>query len=278
MRQKIAKLAKYGTYGFLSLSFMAACGKDQEGQSKIKVTNGLEIDRSDYPSVVLLLLNGRSICTATFVNDSQVVTAAHCVAALRSSRPDIRLVEPILDENGQTRFQVRARAKDFVVQGDYSLRENNGVNPLDLAVVNFPAHTAPGVRAISSYSPEVDQEITIVGFGNNKNSVDEAGQQSGQGSGTKRVGRNFVAEKADGMITFAGLAEATEDIPAGDWTASGSGDSGGPLFIRGRLAGITSGGGVMRDEEGNKLSISKYVDLNSQDSRNFLAENLRSDY
>ena len=178
MRRRLVNLAKYSSYGLLTASFVAACGKDEGGVAEVKVTNGLEIDHSEYPSVVLLLLNGQGICTGTFVNDAQLITAAHCVDQLDPYYPDVRLVEPV-HGNGDIRYRVRARAVSFSRNELYSIKENNGVNGGDLAIINFPRHTAPGVRSISPSSPEVDQQITIVGFGNNRNYIDPMGQQTG---------------------------------------------------------------------------------------------------
>ena len=76
------------------------------------------------------------------------------------------------------------------------------------------------------------------------------------------------------MIIFAGLTERLQITRRVTGQLVGQGDSGGPLFIRGRLAGITSGGGVYSTEDGSMMSLSKYVDLNSTMSRRFLDEHL----
>ena len=274
MKRRFTDLAKYSYYGLLTLSFMTACGQDDEGVSSLKVTNGLEIDNSDYPSVVLLLLNGRSICTGTFINDSQLLTAAHCMEGLNGSRPDIQIVEPIKTGDGQVRYRNRARAQSFVRNDAYSIRDQNGVNSHDLAIVNFPSYSAPGIRQLASFAPELNQQITIVGYGNSRNYLDEYGRQTGEGAGVKRVGENYVAKRGEGLITFIGKSEGGDASEAGQWTASGSGDSGGPLFIRGQLAGITSGGGISQGDSGEFVSVSKYVDLNSEESQAFLAEHI----
>ena len=275
MRQRIVSAARIGSFGLLTASFMTACGKDESGLADLKVTNGVQITNHEFPSVVLLMLEGRNICTGTFVNDSQIVTAAHCVYGLNTNNPDIKIVEP-LQSGGRTRYIEKARALNFVKNPNYRMRDNNGVNHSDLAIINFPMGTSDHDRSIAAIPPEVDQEITIVGYGNNQNFIDQNGQQSGKGAGTKRVGTNFVRMLDDGMIVFLGLTEAIGDVERGEFSASGSGDSGGPLFVDGQLAGVTSGGGVARTESGQEISVSKYVDLNSEESQDFLRRYLRN--
>ncbi|RYZ83462.1 MAG: trypsin-like serine protease, partial [Proteobacteria bacterium] len=62
-----------------------------------------------------------------------------------------------------------------------------------------------------------------------------------------------------------------EGMTAGQYVASGSGDSGGPMFVKGKLVGVTSGGGISKTPDGVELAISFYVDLNSSISKQFLS-------
>ncbi len=265
------------TKSFLSLfasatllaGFSIGCGqKASDQQSSVKVTNGASITESEYPSVVLLVSltpQGESICTGTFVNDSQVVTAAHCVEGLDAARPTIAYAK---EDKATGEIGLAAVALNFVRQPAYDFAE--GVNPKDIAVVNFPENTAPATSPLATTTPLVGDEMTIVGFGNNENFYDTTGSQSGSGAGNKRVGKNQVGKITDdGMIAFVGVPGAVPDLEAGELVGSGSGDSGGPLFVNGALAGVTSGGGLQESEIG-LLSISFYVDVNNQVVKPFL--------
>ena len=73
----------------LLASTLIGCGSAAQN-SETKVTNGREITESTYPSVVLLVMElaeGQAICTGTFVNDSQVISAGHCVEGLDPADP-----------------------------------------------------------------------------------------------------------------------------------------------------------------------------------------------
>lgn len=81
------------------------------------------------------------------------------------------------------------------------------------------------------------------------------------GVGTKRSGSNKILTVDDGTIRFQGGAGGTDK---GINSASGAGDSGGPLFLmkngKPRIAGVTHGGSLGIDgDEFTKKSI--YVDL-----------------
>ncbi|RYZ57047.1 MAG: S1 family peptidase [Proteobacteria bacterium] len=254
----------------LALGFTTACGRSATEASAVKVTNGVAIAENTFPSTVLLVsmsAEGEAICTGTFINDSQVLTAGHCVEGLSKTKPSIYYAT---DKGGQ--MAAIAQAVSYVRNPKYSFAE--GVSAHDISIINFPANTAPAVTALAESTPEVGEEFTIVGYGNNENYLSK-GVLDGAGAGVKRAGKNFISSTDDGMITFAGLT-GVETAPvqgekAGELVSSGAGDSGGPLLVKGKLAGITSGGGLSKTEDGLDVAISLYVDVNSAESRAFLA-------
>jgi secreted trypsin-like serine protease len=256
---------------------MIACGSAGTETSAVKVTNGIEIAEADFPSVVFIAAQtpeGLANCTATFVNDSQAVSAAHCVEGTSERSPAIYLVEQKM-VNGRPQMRALAKAQRWYRDASYDI--NDGVGPLDLSVITFPANSAPAISEIAVVDPQVDDELTIVGYGNNRNFVDSLGQLSGSGAGKKRKGVNVVGNVSDdGMIQFIGLPSAVSDVEAGRYALSGSGDSGGPLFIKGRLAGVTSGGGVGQTEDGQDIYISQYVNLRSASSQALLKKALKA--
>ncbi|WP_176736843.1 trypsin-like serine protease [Oligoflexus tunisiensis] len=257
---------------------LIGCGSTAKEASGVKVTNGIEIPESEFPSVVFIVAQtpeGLANCTATFVNDSQAVSAGHCVEGTSERNPAVYLIEQKIVAG---RLQLRAVAKAQRWFRDASYDINDGVGPLDVSVINFPADTAPGTSELAVSDPKVDDELTIVGYGNNRNYVDSYGQLSGSGSGKKRKGTNTVGNVTDdGMIQFLGLPEAASEVEAGRYALSGSGDSGGPLFIEGRLAGVTSGGGFGETAEGEQVFISQYVSLRSKTSQALLKKALKAD-
>ena len=97
------------------------------------------------------------------------------------------------------------------------------------------------------FLPKAGEKIAILGFGLNN-------LKNRTGSGVKREGFNTISEIKDGMILFEGYDSSQDN--SGENAASGSGDSGGPLFsISGNcIHGVTSGG-YMR----NNIKYSKYA-------------------
>ncbi len=254
---------------------LLGCGAISDSASESKVTNGREIDEATYPSVVLLVMNlpeGQAICTGTFVNDSQVITAGHCVEGLTAAAPEMYVVSKKI-ENGAEKFYAVAKAISYKRNPKYNI--SLGVSPYDMSVVTFPANSAPATSRFATSAPRSGDSLTIVGYGNNVNSFDANGQLTGEGAGAKRFGSNTVGSVTGGFINFDGIAEA-DGRTAGTLVSSGSGDSGGPLFVNGKLAGITSGGGLRSSADGSYYATSKYVDVNSSISRSFLATALKS--
>ena len=137
--------------------------------------------------------------------------------------------------------------------------------------------SAPAISPISVEAPKVGEAFTIVGYGNNMNFIDNSGVLNGAGAGVKRAGSNRISKVSGGMISFAGLTGTVEieGMEAGQYVSSGSGDSGGPMFVNDKLVGITSGGGLSQTQDGIEIAISLYVDLNSPQSKQFLASALK---
>ncbi len=255
------------------MAVLTACGQQSHEQSSISVTNGREIKEKDFPSVVLLVANlseGQAICTGTFVNSSQVVTAGHCVEGLSSSKPEMYYAT----QTSSGKMAAVARAISFVRNPNYTI--SLGVENSDLSVVTFPEGTAPATSNVATVNPKAGDKLTIVGYGNNEtHPVGDSGIE-GTGAGVKRVGSNEIGEVADGMITFVGIPEkSSNEAPLGEYVLSGSGDSGGPLFVNGKLTGVTSGGGFAQLKSGEDVAVSRYVDLTSAESRAFLLKNLK---
>ncbi len=262
-----------------------ACGTsgNDVSSSQIKVTNGISAD-SEFPSVVMLKIltedNSTSICTGTFVNSSQVVTAAHCIYDnINDSGHAIKSVAFVKRKVDGSKVTIDST--DRIYRPEYT-HQDQAVNGRDVAVITFPKGSAPAISPLYKKTPAIGTLFTIVGFGLNEYHFSADGTQTGTGSGKKRKGQNEVKTLSDdGLIGFSGLATATDSVvEAGFNVASGSGDSGGPLLIDGSIAGVTSGGGLVKttDEHGVEVVVktSKYVNLNEPANKAFLKKVLVS--
>ena len=266
----------------VAVSFsLFACGApdNSESSSQIKVTNGVSAE-GEFPSVVMLHIsstdNSASICTGTFVNSSQIVTAAHCIYDnLQDGGKAIKSVAFVKRNGDGSNSRIYATGR--IYRPEYTHQEQ-AVNGRDVAVITFPANSAPAITPLYKKTPVIGTVFTIVGYGLNDYHYSADGTQIGTGSGTKRKGQNEVRSvSSDGLISFYGVSSATAvNFEAGLNVASGSGDSGGPLLINGSLAAVTSGGGLAKstDEEGAEVVMksSKYVNLNHPDNMAFLKQ------
>lgn len=275
MSQKVlSKIMQVGSFGFLSASVMtSACGKLQSrDESHLMITNGIEVSKDEFPSVVLLLVqseSSQSVCTATFINDHQALTAAHCLLGVDKNRPSIFYAQQIQTADG-SRTLVQSKALRFNIHPDFNPELADRAQANDLAVIDFPTRSAPGENPIARNSPQEDTAVTIVGFGASKLSDDESGSQTASKPESKRKGSNKISRATDGLLSFTGLIEDDEHLGLGNWSASAKGDSGGPLFVDGELAGVTSGGEITEGPSGNWIAYSHYVDLASPDNRKFI--------
>lgn len=136
------------------------------------------------------------------------------------------------------------------------------VGATDLAIVIFPEQTlsdAVTPTHLSTTHPRVGEGLAIVGCGNNC-AVEKRGAR------IKRYGYNIVRRVEGGTIHFRGeTLENSAEHAQGNCAGASFGDSGGPLFIKNKLVGVTSGGYV---KEG-KVHV-YYVDLTSEQSRETL--------
>lgn len=251
--------------GFGLLAQLVGCGASQDA-SDVSVTNGREVKDGEYPSVVLLYdQSAGAICTGTFVSPTRVLTAAHCTMSgevdAEGRVADLKLaIIKIADPVNKKAELIGTSTAVF----RNPLWDKNGknVNKYDLGVVEFAPGVSKAVSQLAAGAPAVGESLTIVGYGLNQttNMNDPAS------AGVKRVGVNKVASLADGFIQFTGANKTSNGN--GTNSSAASGDSGGPLFINGKVAGVTSGGGF----GGFGSTRSLYVNLSSPESKAFLSK------
>ena len=268
-RKFMQRVVFRGLVSVAFVSMMGACGVAEQ-DSASKIVNGKSIDNADYPSVVLLYdAKVGAICTGTFINETTVVSAAHCteggkVDALGNVTGALSIITVKNLAAGEAQLVATSTRIVRNIKWD---KAGKNVNKYDLSLITFPVGTAKAVSSFAAATPKVGARFTIVGYGLNqsKNIMD------GASAGVKRLGENVVSSVSLGFIQFTGASTTT--TADGTNVSAGAGDSGGPLFVDGKLAGITSGGGSAGWFSNKTKSL--YIDVNSTDSQAFIKKFLK---
>jgi hypothetical protein len=205
-----------------------ACNKPQTAE--LKLMNGKVIAEEEFPAVFWL-----GNCTGTFVSDNTLLTAAHCIGSSQTVRINRR---------------INATSTKVLIHPE--TRRTGRIGAYDIAVAIFPDNTAPATVPVYPQNPASGQEAVFVGYGQSNN---------GAGAGTKRMGRNKIRDVSGDVIRSR---RSTSNAGSGEDVSVAPGDSGGPLFIDGHIAGITS---YMNEYYG-----SGHGDLASAKTREFLRE------
>jgi secreted trypsin-like serine protease len=208
------------------------------GQTAMRIVNGTMAQAGAWPSMVGLYkrdaLEGRTpVCGAAIIDLQWVVTAAHCVY---NQKPDLYFIREAANAVGAgSAVDVR----EIIAHEGYSPETH--VNDIALLRLTAPAQS-PRQKllrdSMRSTMLKEGQIATIIGFG-----LVQA--QSGVGPHTGSASERLLqadiplisSEKCAQVYGADRITEATlcAGLEAGG-TDSCSGDSGGPLFLRDRLA------------------------------------------
>ncbi|RYZ54277.1 MAG: trypsin-like serine protease [Proteobacteria bacterium] len=251
----------------LGLAFVAQSCSDGKTVSSQKVVNGSMAFYFEQPAVVLLYdQSSDSTCTGTFLNDHQVLTAAHCTGSFDvdydTGEVDGTMHVLFVDDLASGDARVFASSTSIYRNPNWDIA-GSGVNSADLAIVNFPKGTWGTKAKISSRRAQVGDEVELFGYGINQ---DEDPSDSSSAT-VFRKGNNVIEQVGEGFIAFEGYSyDVSGD---GSFASSGHGDSGGPLFVDGEIVGVVSGG--LPPSYSGENSTNYYVDIHSEESEAFLS-------
>ncbi|MBY0505723.1 MAG: trypsin-like serine protease [Bryobacteraceae bacterium] len=181
----------------------------------------------------LIFANG-ALCSGVAITPTVVLTAAHCIGGLATSA-----TATFTDSGVNTAiFNVAS----FLVHPSWT---NNPLDDVDLALVFLTSPLAAWVSMYQLYNDtdEIGQNYLVAGWG--AMASGGAAQGSAGAAGTLRVGNNVW----DSTFQFyrplrSDLLISTFDGPGVNSVfreaTVAPGDSGGPSFLNGRVAGITS--------------------------------------
>jgi secreted trypsin-like serine protease len=268
MRDRVGKMLQSLSLALVSTFYVTACDSSED-LSSVKLTNAIDSDEAAFPAVVQLMIksgNNSRFCSGFFVNEYQVLTAAHCVKDLGSDLPELYLVA-----GGSPMFEHRsAKALRYFVHPDYDHGQQQIANPYDIAVVEFPAGSAESSIRLSSRPAHVNDAITLVGYGSDQNVAGVSSTATGTGTGIKRYGQNSIKALADGILSVVGVDRTRPGLQRGQYVATAQGDSGGPVLLNAEVIGVMVAVDVRLGGAGKVSSVSYAVDLKSPSSREFL--------
>jgi len=213
-----------------------------------RIVGGTDAVRGAWPFIVALLNYNKQFCGGSLIDETHVITAAHCIAHMSSwdvARLTVALqmhtLRPLDAQAIRVKVRRVTRHKGFDARTLYN----------DIAVLTLakPVEFSPSISPVCLPDPNetstyVDQEASVIGWG----ALREGGAQpSVLQQVTVKVQSNDECKKNYGKDSPAGIIPSMicATYPGKD---SCSGDSGGPMIIQSKpggkwvLAGIVSWG------------------------------------
>ncbi|MGE0174354.1 MAG: trypsin-like serine protease [Oligoflexales bacterium] len=227
------------------VSLTGGC-KTLNRNSDVKIAGGALHSNPAASAVRQLVINETSICTATFLNATTAITAAHCVKAgpTRPYRLSINGVAPanVIVVSDSFYADLSARLDAAILVFDRPLGD-------EIGVVHY--------GTVATADPKPGDQVSVYGFGVND-------LRTGANDGRLHWGQNTVHQVDSDLVTVMGVhwADGGQVSPnAGPL----SGDSGGPLTTQNaELLGICSQG----DQSGQKGEVF-YFKLQSPKAKEF---------
>jgi secreted trypsin-like serine protease len=215
------------TLAMLSLSFSAHAGVNiiggelvQAGDEIEKTTAGLYIESAD---------GGGSICTGTILNDTTIVTAAHCIEG--GYKYAVAVFALNFDNPTKESMRKIVSSKIIAKLGDRPANQEQ----LDIAMVKFAGGLPAGYRAAKTLSLadardalSKASEIVLAGYGVTKHTPEDA---LAQASGLPQSGPDTsgTLRKVTVKVQAVGQVSALVGIPN---QGACHGDSGGPAYVK----------------------------------------------
>lgn len=267
--------------------------KSTDGKKKacFGIVNGNEV--MDYPEVGLILTagpQGLGACTGTWVSDTTMLTASHCVTDTPTGgvtyipgdsvdSPRSPAEQAALLKGGVRSLKALLGTPALAAGGSRAatirLDEAHG----DMAAVLFPAGTAPASTAVrNGDSVSLGAGVIAIGYGATAVAEDAAGEAT---AFTKRGGRNktyriaakYRPKGVEDVHFLVGRATTDTDSDHKPDTVGGHGDSGSPLLFDGLVVGIASmsmlAEGDMQKVFGGAEALTGYADTASAFAQEF---------
>uniref|UniRef100_A0A146KWK6 Phenoloxidase-activating factor 2 n=2 Tax=Lygus hesperus TaxID=30085 RepID=A0A146KWK6_LYGHE len=206
------------------------CGAKNGYQDQERIVGGQNADLGEWPWIVALFNSGRQFCGGSLIDNSHILTAAHCVAHMSAwdvARLTVHLGDHNIKSTQETRHLVK-KVKRVVRHRGFD--STTLYNDIAILTLESPVTFSKQIRAIclpTSGATYAGKIATVIGWG----SLSESGpqpsilQEVNIPVWTNRECRGKYGPAAPGGIVehFLCAGEDRRD--------SCSGDSGGPLMV-----------------------------------------------
>jgi secreted trypsin-like serine protease len=202
--------------------------------SGLKVVGGTE-DYTSHPAVVFLLIEKQDLtygaCTGTFISNTKVLTAAHCVEFKNGEKArSVAIYKHAQNIGKDPSGEFLAKTSSFSIFPGYDGNKIVENSYKDIAILNLSGDVdVPATMEIGEREPAQETRITLIGYGK----TDIKSQQSNpQLKRHKASNSNFLVE--GGMLYLF-----TDEVGMTTGGVS-NGDSGGPAILNGKIVGVAS--------------------------------------
>ncbi|KAJ9597895.1 hypothetical protein L9F63_011261, partial [Diploptera punctata] len=200
------------------------------------IVGGKDAEIEDYPYMLAMEFNGTLHCGGAIISEDYALTAAHCVSRFSGTPVGVEFrAGSSVKESGGTVHS----ASEIIIHPNF----NSSTMDLDIAIikVSTPFTMGSGVQPISlaTTEPETGELATITGWGTTSHYGKESTQL--QVTSIPIVHREVCNQ--DFMLLYGGI---TKNMICAGMSEGGKdacqSDSGGPMMVGGKLAGIISWG------------------------------------
>ncbi len=208
-------------HSMVIMGLVASC--NIPSSSDLRIVNGKEINEDTYPYVVQIsaVISGglNAACSATWVSDSTIITAAHCLFEGKRKLTNVTVSRGAGKGAKATAVLTHPQYSDFGA---------------DVAVLVFPPNSSPEHVGVAAKAPTTGDPMVLVGYG-------KFDHLDGKSGGKKRFGWNkVIGLDSQGRINFEGFRRPETNEGTGKEVTNSQGDSGGPLFVHDALIGVSS--------------------------------------
>lgn len=232
----VANSSKILFMAWVAVVALGACGKSPQGTalnptSQTGIMGGVDATGTeDYVKHVVGLydVKAQSVCSASILSNTILLTAAHCTA---SEAKYLRVV--FAKTNFEAKDTVIQKVSAFQISPLYPLRGSMEKNTGDISIVRFEGGLPAGYEPVSflgnAKTITDGMTVTIAGFGANSSFL---AKDPKTGAEFMDHGGATTLRSADTTVVESAYSASEVKLDNSKGTGACHGDSGGPVFTK----------------------------------------------